>query len=228
MEHHKEPGPGPISVSIKARIERHAELAYRTNPLFARAERGEVSMEHIARYLRSLHHLFSMTVPYLKAAEAGALERGNPKLARFFREKIGEEAGHDEWARADFESVPLDAGTREAIDVLPTMKAFLAHVREMIAIDPAFYVAYAMTAEYFTVLVAPRWVAALHEKCGIDPRHMSAIAKHAELDKDHADEDMRVLDELLPPSESWDLGRLLASVDRTIEIFDEFGHDVFS
>src|SRR5262249_14373980 len=107
--------------------------------LFFMARDGRLTPSMVTRYIANVTWSIRRTAGHMKDARDRALELGNDRLARFYAEKIHEEAGHEVWGDADLESL-----TR--LDAAPptTTAAFLEldeYVSEIIERDPTLYLA---------------------------------------------------------------------------------------
>lgn len=168
-----------------------------THPLMQMTRSGRVGRPLIKDYLTNLRYMLVHGPIHIRAAAERARVLGNESLCRHFEEKLPEEVGHHEWAERDISSVSVT----DAADAEPQISA---HIRDLVAFvsasierDPALYLAYALFAEYFTVIAGPRWLDALEEKCNIPRSSMSAVANHVEADRHHVDKAMEEIDDLV-------------------------------
>jgi hypothetical protein len=181
---------------LKQEINDYARILMQSNPLFLAAERGALTREHVRAYVGGLLVLIQGTMPLLRRAEARAAFLGDEALAAHWRHKIAEEAGHDRWAKADLASLASAGGPRTAHDATGALRDLLAYLRDAVDRDPCLLLAYALLAEYLTVLVGGHWLGALERHCGIPQRSVSVIANHVELDGAHAVEGVIEIDRL--------------------------------
>jgi hypothetical protein len=185
-----------IANALREDIESYSVRA-KSNPLYVKVASGNLDANAVAKYLSSVLCLLRHTPEYLVRARARALERGMRGLASYFSEKLKEEKGHDAWAESDLASVGDSFGATAPADLSPALRSLLDYLADTIDEDPTLYLAYILFAEYFTVLEAPEWLTLLEERCGIPKAFMSAVANHAELDKDHVAEGLDAIDALV-------------------------------
>ncbi len=185
-----------IAEALRLEIERYAVRMRRTNPLYFRAALGDLTAEHLARYLKAIHCLVSHTPIHLRRAAELAAERGDAALAAHYRGKLDEEAGHDEWAERDLAAVSSRRPSRE-VPVHGEMMALIGYIERVIDGDPTLYLAYILFAEYLTVLLGAEWLDLLETRCGIPRSSMSVIGNHAELDREHVADAFIAIDALV-------------------------------
>lgn len=183
-----------IGNALRIDIEKYAgEVEH--NVLFTATRAGKITREMMARYVTGIHYLLTMTPIHLRRARARALAMGNTALAEHFQHKMGEEVGHDAWAENDLAALEAKASERE--DVLEAAKAMMRNNERLIDEDPSLYLAYIAFVEYFTVIIGPKWLLLLEERCGIPRAKMTAVGNHVELDREHAEEGFAVIDDLV-------------------------------
>lgn len=208
-----------IADALRLEIERYSVRMRRSNPLYSRAADGTLTADHVARYLTAIHSLVLHTPVHLKDAEARARACGAVGLATHFREKLGEEQGHDEWAANDLNAVASRAASTTPA-VHPEMQQLIAFIEHVIERDPELYLAYILFAEYLTVLLGAEWLDLLESRCGIPKRSMSVIGNHAELDKRHVGEALATIDALV--AEPRKLPAMREVVTTAMARFDSF------
>lgn len=187
-----------LATRVRQRIESiTAEMGQR-NQLALKARQGTLTQEQVRTYLSNLFYAFSNTPRHLNFAATRADELGMGEVGEFMRSRIAEELGHEEWARNDLRKQKL--GEPEAGAVLPEMRSLMSDLDSVIERDPRLYVAYMAFAEYFTVLAAPEFLRDVENNCGIKADALTAITNHAELDKDHIEEDLEAIAGLVPAS----------------------------
>ena len=106
----------------------------------------------------------------------------------------------------------------------PSTRALLAFLESTIDEDPALYLAYILFAEYLVVLLGPEWLTLLEERCGIPRSSMTVIGNHVELDKEHVEEALAHIDDLV--SDPRKLSRMREVLLQTIEHFERFCDEV--
>jgi hypothetical protein len=209
-----------ISAVLLRDIETYAANFQVANPLLRRARNGEVTYATAERYLASIRYLLEHTPQFLALARARARATGQFELATYFDLKLGEEAGHVEWAEADLERLSALSGVtgprRPARAVVELMRV----VREAIEDDPLLYLPYILFSEYFTVLMGPEWLSVLQERCGIPVAAMTAVSRHVELDKHHVKDGCREIDSLT--RDQSDHAPLRAVLSNTMRQFSAF------
>lgn len=206
-----------LSACLKQQIEDWSAHLLRTSPLLTLAERGALSPAAMAKYLGSLRHLFACSERNLRKAAARAHSLGLAPLAEHLAHKAGQERGHDLWAEDDLASLPdtvrrNSAPTRELLRLVELQ----AH---LIARHPLCFLAYALWAEYFTVLISDAWLAALAQS-GFARGQVSAIAKHVDADREHAATGLNVIDDFWTGDPA--LGEITTGVADASSIFESF------
>lgn len=209
-----------IGDALRAEIAAYAVKASINNPLLTRAAGGGVTASHVARYLANVHQLVVHTPIHLRRAEAAARARGDEGLARHFREKRGEEVGHDAWAERDLARIAPRLSSAPSRDLVPAMAQLLAFIEGCIDEDPAQYLAYILFAEHTMVLLGPQLLDLLERHCGIPRTSLSIVANHVELDGEHVEEALAHIDELVADPHA--LPRLRAVLHGTMRLFEQF------
>lgn len=168
---------------LREMIERSADELRQTSALATLVKSGKITPRAIALYLESLRYLFSHSPELLRGAAQRSDELGRVGLGDYFRAKIHEEQGHDNWASSDLARLPasITAGIQPAQAVVQ----LVALQRSMIARDPMCYAAYVLWAEYLTALLGAEWLAAL-AAFGYSREQLSSVAKHLDADREHA------------------------------------------
>lgn len=217
-----------LSQRLKAKIEELAEQVYERSPLFTRTEKGLLTRQEFALYLYNLKHLLSEISGHIGCARARALELGQTQLAeQFLPHRLAEEIGHDQWAQHDIDG--LSAGSPRQADgmaLVPAIRELNAYIYRMTSIDPMYYLVYALLAEYFTVLVGPRWTASLERNCGIARANATVIVNHAELDKDHVSQELEILDAMPLAPERWTEESLTTMMQNVVSFYIEVARQV--
>jgi hypothetical protein len=185
-----------ITDTLKTDIEAYAEHM-RQSSLLQLARQGKVRPDTVAAYLGSILHLIRHTPIYLELARERAAALGEHELAAFYAHKALEETGHDEWARNDVANVERTFCVAAPAGPLPAVTSLIAYLREAIEDDPARYLAYILFAEYFTVLVGPDWLAALHGACGVPTSAVTVVSRHVQLDQLHVAAGLAEIDALV-------------------------------
>jgi hypothetical protein len=206
-----------IADALKIAIEHQARSSRTHNALWSSASEGRASPQAIARYLASLRHMIGGTSICLRRARDRALAHGRPELADYFVAKLAEEDGHVVWADEDVVVHEHRFGTAVQAPV-EAMKRMLQRNLELIDRDPELYLAYIFWAEYFTVLVGGGFAQMLVERCGMPLEALTCLTKHVELDVDHAEEGMELIDELV--ADPARVGPLRAVIDETGALFE--------
>ncbi len=213
-----------IADALRAEIDRYAARMRRSNPLFYKAEDGTLTPACMTRYLTNVHFLICHTPVYLVRARDRAQQLGDGPLAQHYEQKRCEEQGHDAWADRDIErmSVALPAPARR--DVLPSIRDLVAFLAATIDEDPALYLSYILFAEYLIVLLGPEWLRMLEERCGIPRSSMTVIGNHIELDREHVEEALDQIDDLVGHPRK--LQRMREILLETLVLFDRFCAEV--
>ncbi|HKP59091.1 MAG TPA: hypothetical protein VJV78_20355 [Polyangiales bacterium] len=168
---------------LREMIERSANELRQTSALAMLVKQGKITPRAIALYLESLRYLFSQSPEIIRAAAQRSDALGRTNLGDYFRNKLSEEQGHDNWATADLARLPasITAGVRPAHAIVQLVEL----QRAMIARDPMCYAAYGLWAEYLTALLGAEWLAAL-AAFGYSREQLSAVANHLDADREHA------------------------------------------
>jgi hypothetical protein len=210
-----------VACLLKESIERWAEALPRTTALQDIARRGELHPRAFAQYLESLRLLFVESQRSLALAAERAEQLGDSPLAAYFRRKVEEEHGHEAWASADL--AQLTAAESDGVAPACSIVRLVELQRELITQHPICFVAYALWAEYFTVLLGDEWLDALAAN-GYGREQVSSVAKHVAADREHAATGFEVLERL------WcgqpDQATLLRGVDRACEAFRAFCDEI--
>jgi hypothetical protein len=215
-----------IADALRCEVEAYAAGMPRTNPLYYRAADGTLTPRHLTRYLASVHYLIAHTPMHLALAREGALARGDSQLADHFAHKLDEEQGHDAWAVRDFERMRAAAAAAARLEPCDAMRDLVDYVSGVIAREPRHYLSYILFAEYLIVLLGPKWLELLEERCSIPRTSMTVIDNHAELDREHTDEALDLIDTLVPDPR--DLAPMRCVMQSTIERFERFCFEVLA
>ena len=164
-----------IADALRCDVESYAARMPRTNPLYFRAARGELTPRHLTRYLASVHYLVTHTPIHLSWARREAEARGDRALAEHFSHKLVEESGHDAWAERDFERMRTASQGAASLEPCPAMRRMVGFIASVIEAEPRHYLAYILFAEYLIVLLGPTWLALLEERCGIPRTSMTVM-----------------------------------------------------
>lgn len=207
-----------IATALRLEIERYAARMRVTSPLFVRAEAGTLGVDHLLRYLESVRYLVCFTPAQLSRCVELSMARGHFALAAHLSEKAGEEVGHERWAERDMAMI----GAERAAGVTPlaSIRECVAFVNAIIEEDPVLYLAYALFAEYFAVLLGPEWLQLLESRCGVPRSSMSFLGNHVEADRAHAEDAFERIDALVGDPRM--LPRMRSVVLGAIAIFDNF------
>jgi hypothetical protein len=210
-----------IGIALRTDIE---SWAARRNEraLFHMARDGKLTAAMVKRYIANVTWSIRRTAGHMKDARDRALELGHDPVAKFYAEKIHEEAGHEAWGDADLESLTRLVAAPPAI--IASFVELDAYVSEIIEKDPALYLAYLALAEYVTVLLGPELLQNIHEHCGVPRTSMTVVDNHIDLDRDHAEENFGVLDDLVVDPRM--LAPLREALAKMLEFFDRFCEEV--
>jgi hypothetical protein len=210
-----------LATLLREAIERWALKLRDTSQLSQLVQAQQLTPRALAFYLESLRHLFQNSQQNLALAAQRCRDLNELELAEYFARKAEEEVGHDAWAKSDLAKLPreLSSTQRPASAVLELIDL----QRDLIAQHPLCFAAYALWAEYFTVLLGDQWLDAL-AGCGYPRTQVTAIAKHIEADREHARRGFDEIDALWhgqPPPEA-----LLRSVQRAGGVFETFCDEI--
>ena len=213
-----------IADLLKSKIEEYARHAASSNALFVAASEGKLTEREVGRYLANVKYLIQHTPVYLLLASREAEKKGLPELRRFYRSKLGEEAGHEKWAENDLVLIEKLSGVEPPKDVVPSMRALVKYLKTTIEKDPILYLPYIMLAEYFTVLVAPAFLKNLRKPLRHSSKVLSVIGNHAELDKGHVRDNVREINALIPAS-TYERP-FLEVLGRAMKLYNDFCEEV--
>lgn len=206
---------------IKDRVDHHVKHMRDNNLLVRKARAGKIGQRELFDYLNNLMYFFHHTVIHLDIARIRALAVGQNEIVPFFDEKVGEETGHDQWARNDLRAngsaqMDVDLGR-----VAPATHRILAYSVDLIYRDPELFLAYMFFHEYVTVVGAPDFLSDLESQCGIPPERLTAVSWHADLDRHHIEDDLKEIEGLVARSPE-KAEPLLDVVDETARFVDDF------
>ncbi len=213
-----------IGNALRVDIERYASTFGLENPLGSAARGGRLGAGHIVAYLASIRFLLAHTPIHLKRACDESTRLGMVALSNHFRAKLEEEVGHEAWAVRDIQRVTSSMSDPGRPEVLPSMERMVRYIESLIDRNPMLYLSYILFAEHITVLVGPELLDALEERCGVPRSSMSAIGNHVELDREHVEEGIEAIDDLV--GEPSMLVPMREAVARSIEIFESFCQEV--
>ena len=184
-----------LSQKTKTEIELYHRQIRRENSMFVGARSGRLQANQVAFYLKSLEYLVAHTPKHLALAAQSALDHGLSELNLFFKDKIKEEAGHNQWAESDLERLCQQKDLqKEPIPVSATIEELLRKIETYIKKCPSAYLSYIFFTEYFTVIATSEFVSDLATHCSIPESVMSILTNHEELDKNHIEDDIREID----------------------------------
>lgn len=206
-----------LATQLKTSIERWTTELHARTELGTLSKQGKLSARSVALYLESLRYLFRNSQRNLEVAAAAARELADAELSEYFARKALEEKGHELWAIDDLARFPeaVVSGLRPS----PAILLLVDLQRTLIEEHPVCFVAYALWAEYFTVLVGDEWLDGLAAS-GFDRQQISAIAKHLAADREHAARGFAEIDRLWRGQP--DSGAILEVVERAGRIFERF------
>ena len=206
-----------LSERLKQQIEDWSSQLLCTSPLLILAQRGELSPAALAKYLGSLHYLFASSEQNLRRAAARAQQLGLRELAEHFAHKARQENGHADWAEADLTQLPEPARAHSA--PARELLRLVALQGRLIERHPICFLAYALWAEYFTVLVGEDWLSAL-ARAGYERGRVSAVARHLEADREHAATGLAVIDGFWTGDPA--LEEITTGINEACHIFERF------
>jgi hypothetical protein len=209
-----------IAAALRAEIEQYAARMRRSNRLYLGAESGSLVAAQVAAYLANIHHLLLYTPVYLRRARERAAALQQTALAEHYDQKFSEETGHDAWAERDIERVSGHASISARREVVPSMQELLTFIASIIDEDPALYLSYILFAEQLVVILGPEWLQFLEERCNIPRSSMTVIGNHVELDREHVEQALDTIDDLVADPRK--LPRMRAVLLETMASFDRF------
>lgn len=215
-----------IGASLKADLDRYAVAMDHRNALFMGAAEGRLTADKVGFYLSNVRLLLQHTPVHLERARARAVVLGHHELAEYFAQKWAEERGHHRWAEDDLQRLEEELQVITTGDYASGLLGWLHFLEETIERDPTDYLAHILFAEYLIAVRGPEWLALIEERCGVPVRMMTAVANHAELDKEHADEGIAAIDRLVSDPEK--LAAMRSVLERVLGYFDEFSDQVMA
>jgi hypothetical protein len=210
-----------LATLLRSAIESWADDLRQKTALGTLARQGKLPPRALALYLESLRFLFINSQLNLAAASVVSQNLGQRELAEYFASKAKEEIGHDRWAIEDLSRLP-DAAI-VGVCPSPAIVSLVEWQRSLIAQHPVCFVAYAVWAEYFTVLLGDEWLESLAAS-GYERGQVSAITKHLLADRDHAARGFADIDRLWHGEPA--AGVILHAVGRAGEIFEHFCDEI--
>jgi hypothetical protein len=210
-----------LATQLKTAIESWADDLRQKSALGAVARQGKLPPRAVALYLESLRYLFQNSQLNLALASAACKSSGQSELAEYFASKAHEEIGHDRWASDDLSRLPEAA----VIGVCPSpaIVSLVEWQRALIVQHPVCFVAYALWAEYFTVLLGDEWLDALAAS-GYEREQVTAITKHLLADGEHAARGFADIDRLWHGQPA--AAVILHAVERAGQIFERFCDEI--
>ena len=216
-----------ITSRMMGDIERYLDATLDTNPLFVGAKEGTVTPEIIGRYVTNVTHLVAQTQRHLNRAAEASAARGLNRLADWFNEKVHEEAGHDQWGEEDKQELSRRFAVTASPRLLASTRALVGYISETIDYDPNLYLIYMLLAESGAVRVGPVFIRDLELRCGIPHSVVSILGNHAELDREHVQEDLAVIEDLLSDDDGIDDTEVFSTLRKSMELIDGMHADVF-
>jgi hypothetical protein len=213
-----------IANALRAQIAEYAVEMRRSNPLFYKAEDGSMTSANITRYLANVHYLIVHTPIHLGRARDRARAVGDERLAVHFEHKKGEEIGHEEWAERDISRVSPLLAVPVKREVTSSMRDMVSYIASVIDEDPTLYLAYILFAEHLMVVGGAEWLQLLEERCGIPRQAMTVVGNHVELDREHVEEALDSIDDLVGDPRK--LPRMRRVIEETIAHFERFCAEV--
>ncbi|MEY4580516.1 MAG: hypothetical protein RL701_5219 [Pseudomonadota bacterium] len=211
----------PLAQLLKHNIETWSAELQRTSALGHLARRGELSPRGFAVYIESVRYLLEQSELNLTNARERARALQDKALTRHLERKSSEERDHASWAVDDLTKVPAEA--RSSVRPAKHMLALIELQKRLIDIHPICFMAYALWAEYFTVLISDYWLDAL-ALSGYGAGHVTAISKHVERDRDHAALALQEIDDIWDGTP--DLVTIVEGVAEASRIWEQFCDEV--
>ncbi|QSR20393.1 AMP-binding protein [Novosphingobium sp. KA1] len=145
---------------------------------------GTISRRAYVDYLRQAYHHVRHTVPLMREARAGLLDR--PRLVRALDDYIEEETGHEEWILADIAAAGGDADAARASRPHPATAAMVDHAYARIARgNPVSFFGMVYVLESVSVALAQRGASAVAANLGLPPEAFTYLTSHGALDQEH-------------------------------------------
>ncbi len=178
---------------IKREIEVFTQHFFDKNPFACKAKQGELTKNHIARYLKNILYSIEFTPIHLKAASSRSRELGLNNIAQFMDDKYIEEFGHDKWVKSDLSKLGVNSEIQNNNELTQGMVELMKFVESLVYGETLYYIAYITFVEYFTVLAAPELLDCIENKCEIPRSSLTVVANHGELDKIHIEDDLKAI-----------------------------------
>lgn len=210
----------PYAAKLSREIHSYVEFAFTEIPLFRDAKHGRVKAEHLLKYVASATELVRHTPKHLQLAVNESEKRGLNGLAHYFKQKIKEEVGHDQWGEQDSRNIKEKFSLNSSPWPAPEMYSMIEKIEALIRFNPRLYPGYILLAEQFCVEITPRWIPDLIEHCGFSADMISIIGNHGELDKHHIIDGVCEIDALeLSPLEQNDCSHAVKSIFSAYTVF---------
>jgi len=216
-----------LTDEIKNKVKKDIVRIKNRSPLFNKAKTGTMTQGEFADYLNNLMYFFHHTCIHLDIAKTRCKQLGLNYLIEFYESKIEEEQGHAQWAKDDLGAIGRPQDDFDLSRITPATHRMLAYSVDTINRDPEAYLAYMFFLEYITVLMSPEFLDDMEKKCNIPKTSITAISNHAELDKQHIEDDMSGILDIVKrnPKKKDDIIKVL---DDTLHLVEEFFRDAVS
>jgi hypothetical protein len=179
---------------VEEKLNKSFEKIFLESSFSKNLESKITSKETISNYLRSAHYLVSHTPMHLRKALDESQKRNHADHVDYYLNKIDEEAGHDNWSKNDAQKLSIDLNQ----SVTPETAAIMRFAEELIDLDPRLYLAYIMFTEGITVQYGAKILSLIQMAVGIAPNELSVIQNHETADKEHANENLELVENLIP------------------------------
>lgn len=213
-----------LANQLKSQTEEFYARLKANNGFYRSVLHGEVKVDTVAYFIESIRYLVSYTPKHLVLALKEAEKRGLKDLADFYRIKLKEETGHDQWAKDDLKAIErLAPQAKKPQAVAPAIHDTIRRNEALIKKDPYHYLVHIFFAEYFTVCDGPDFMAALN-KLGIKPHMVSVVDNHVSLDVEHVQEWEETIGKLVDPKTYGK--KFVDLLNESFEVYERFCQDL--
>ncbi len=214
--------------SIKVKTKNECDELWKTHPALADGTSSSITAENFPLYIAAVGHLILYSPEHISAAINTAKRDGLDVLENFLKQKKIEETGHDQWARSDLAA--LDRGNDLQIETInsPAVKSFLLWIYDVARNDLISYLTYIYSVEYITGYLGPKFLALVEKNTGIARDRSTVLAKHADIDGQHADEILPWISWLAETAaEPHVQNKIFSSIERCATFTNELMSEIF-
>jgi hypothetical protein len=206
-----------LSELVRRNIDGWANGLLHDSDLGRLTQEGKFPPQALAVYLESLRYVFVHSHESTVAAAVRARELELRDLSLHLLELAAEQRGREQWAARDLSKLPENA--KHGLEPAAASCALVALQRDLSALHPMCFLAYAVWAEYLATLLGSQWLHLL-ATCGYERSELTAVARHIDASGDNALLGLAALDRCwggVPSAPA-----ILEGVQRAKRTFEEF------